>query len=41
MLYRITEMDGYQAAQKNKDHTELCSRLVDCIFDIADEAYKH
>lgn len=41
MLYRVTEMDDFHQTQKHKDHTELCARLVDCIFDIADEAYKH
>ena len=35
------EMGGYGEMRKNHDHTALCKSLMDKIFDIADEAYKH
>ena len=38
---RMGEMGGYEEMRKNHDHTALCKSLMDKIFDIADEAYKH
>ena len=41
MNSRTFEMRGYETQQKYKNRTELCSSLMDAIFDIADEAYNH
>ena len=38
---RNEEMFSYKEQSQTKSHTELCSKLLDQIFDIADEAYNH
>lgn len=38
---RMEEMGEYEEMRKNHDHTALCKNLMNKIFDIADEAYKH
>ncbi len=41
MLQRSAELKVYEQEQKLKQRTELCSELMDAIFDIADEAFNH
>ena len=38
---RKDEMFEYKERAQTKSHTELCAKLFDQIFDIADEAYNH
>ena len=38
---RNEEMYQYKEQASTKNHTELCAKLFDQIFDIADEAYNH
>lgn len=41
MVKRTSELKGYEQELKKKQRTELCSQLMDKIFDIADEAFNH
>ena len=38
---RNEEMYQYKDQAQTKSHTELCAKLLDQVFDIADEAYNH
>lgn len=40
-MQRTAELKDYEKQAKKKNRTELCSQLMDKIFDIADEAYNH
>lgn len=41
MIQRTAELKEYEQQYKKKQRTELCSQLMDKVFDIADEAYNH
>lgn len=41
MMQRTGELKVYEKQHKLKQRSELCSGLMDAIFDIADEAYNH
>jgi len=41
MVKRTGELKGYEQELKKKQRTELCSMLMDKIFDISDEAFNH
>ena len=34
-------MRQFENDAKKKKHTELCAEMLECILDIADEAYHH
>ena len=41
MVKRTGELKQYEKQLKLKQRAELCSEMMDAIFDIADEAYNH
>lgn len=41
MVQRTAELKVYEKQLKLTQRAELCSEMMDAIFDIADEAYNH